>query len=305
MLKCPMDVLAQFPVRKSKQQKKNFLDAVQTYAAGLGYASTVEEGAFGTRNLVMGDPEKAAFLVTAHYDTPAASLIPNAVAPNSWVRFYGKVIGIMFFCALIGFSGGYLMGKGYWVSGILLLSLSVLLMPLLRMGCANKNNANDNTSGVVTVLEIMRTLLPSYRDKVCFVLFDLEEAGLVGSRQYRKVHKAATEHQLVLNLDCVGDGDEIWFFPSKKLKEDVTAMASLRRCTGWFGQKKICLRDKGFFQYASDQKNFPISVGIGAFHNKKGAGPYLTRIHTKQDTILEETNVNILRACISTLISAQ
>ena len=33
----------------------------------------------------------------------------------------------------------------------------------MLLGPANPNNANDNTSGVVTVLEIMRTLPENYR----------------------------------------------------------------------------------------------------------------------------------------------
>jgi aminopeptidase-like protein len=176
---------------------------------------------------------------------------------------------------------------------------------LFRCGPANPNNANDNTSGVVTVLEIMRTLLPAYRKKVCFVLFDLEEAGLIGSAAYRKAHKAATEKQLVLNLDCVGDGDSIIFFPSKKLKKDADRMNHLKRCGGWFGFKHISVHEKGYASYPSDHVRFPLSVGIGAFHEKNGKNPVLNRIHTVHDTVLDKTNVNILRACISTLISMQ
>ena len=136
-------------------------------------------------------------------------------------------------------------------------------------------------------------------------LFDLEEAGLIGSAAYRKAHKAATENQVVLNLDCVGDGDSIIFFPSKKLKKDSVWMDHLRRCGGWFGNKHLSVHEKGYANYPSDHIRFPLSVGIGAFHKKNGKNPCLKRIHTVHDTVLDETNVNILRACISTLISMQ
>ena len=60
--------------------------------------------------------------------------------------------------------------------------ISYFAMLLLMMfGPANRHNSNDNTSGVITVLEIMSTLPENLRDKVCFVLFDLEEAGLTVS----------------------------------------------------------------------------------------------------------------------------
>ena len=37
MIGKPMDVLQQFPIRKSKKQKQQFRDAVQSYLKTLGY----------------------------------------------------------------------------------------------------------------------------------------------------------------------------------------------------------------------------------------------------------------------------
>ena len=306
MLSIPMDVWKHFPVRKTKAQKQAFRDAVQSYVTGLGYPVKLETGSHGLQNIVIGNPDSAEYLVTAHYDTPAASLLPNLVTPCNPVTFILYQLFLVGILVVVSIGVGVLVGiptGNADVAGYVGVAVYWALLLLMRFGPANKNNANDNTSGVVTVLEIARTLPKLHRDKVCFVLFDLEEAGLVGSQSYRKVHKTATETQLVLNLDCVGDGDEIWFFPSKKLKKDQDTMARLKRCGGYFGQKKICIREKGFASYRSDHERFPRSVGIGAFHRKKGIGPYLPRIHTSRDTVLEETNVNILRACISTLIS--
>ena len=59
--------------------------------------------------------------------------------------------------------------------------------------------------------------------------------------------------------------------------------------------------EKGFSAYGSDQKRFPCGVGICALRKGK-LGLYLGRIHTHKDTILEETNVNILRAALTTFI---
>lgn len=305
MLATPMDVLHQFPVRKTSAQKQAFRAAVQSYGESLGYPAKVEDGKQGCRNLVFGDPDKAEILVTAHYDTPAVSLFPNSIAPTNFLIFVLKNIPLMAVFFVMAYFAGFSLGKGRILLGLGLFMIPFSFIFLLRRGPQNKHNANDNTSGVVTVLEIMRSLLTAHRDKVCFVLFDLEEAGLIGSANYRKAHKKVSEKQLVLNLDCVGDGDEIWFFPSKKLKKDAEKMAMLKRCSGWFGPKCIRIHEKGFSQYPSDHIHFPYGVGIGAFHQKKGIGPYLTRIHTAKDTVLEETNVNILRACIATLISAQ
>ena len=179
------------------------------------------------------------------------------------------------------------------------------LLMLLMIGPANKSNVNDNSSGVITVLEIARTLPQMHRDKVCFVLFDLEEAGLIGSGAYRKAHKEETENQIILNLDCVGDGDHIIFFPTRKAKKNEKLMAEIHRIGGWFDKKNILLKKDGFYTYPSDQKHFPMGIGIAAFNKKKGIGYYVDKIHTKKDTVLDQTNVNLLRAALTTLICGE
>lgn len=308
MLTTAMDVLHQFPIRKTGKQKEAFRDAVQAYVNGLGYSCAVEKGSFGSRNLVIGDPSKAKYLVTAHYDTPARMWLPNFITPRNfliYLLYQFLVVGLL---AAVSIGAG--IGLGVLIhnpelGGLLAVSIYWVLLIMMMVGPGNKHNANDNTSGVVTVLEIARTLPEIHREQVCFVLFDLEEAGLLGSASYRKAHKKETDNQIVLNLDCVGDGDEILFFPTKKLKKNPDVMNWLRRCGGYFGQKHIALQEKGFAFYPSDQSQFPLGVGIAAFRKKKGLGLYLGRIHTSRDTILEETNINILRACISTLISVQ
>lgn len=306
MIDNPMDVLRDFPIRKTKKQKQAFRDAIQSYLSVIGYDVTIEKGKYGAQNIIFGDPDSAAYLVTAHYDTPAALPIPNLITPCSFLPFLGYQIVLTVLIFLIALIPGLIfvsLGmRAEAASRIWLLSLYVILA-LMLVGPGNKNNANDNTSGVVTVLEIARSMPVALRDKVCFVLFDLEEAGLVGSSSYRKKHKQQTDRQLILNLDCVGDGNEIVLFPTKKLRADSGRMEALRKIVGSFGTKSIAIREKGFAYYPSDQKQFPYGAGIAAFHRSKWAGLYCSRIHTKKDTVLEETNVNILRAAIVTLIT--
>ena len=300
-----MDVLTAFPVRKSKQQKQEFRDAAQSYLSQFGYSPTVEKGSFGCRNMVIGDPETAQYLITAHYDTCARLPIPNLITPCNFWAFLGYQLVVMLLMLLVpaipGALAGLLAGSfdvGYYVWFLCVWAVIALVM----IGPANKHNANDNTSGVVTLLEIARSLPESQRGKVCFVLFDLEEAGLIGSAAYRKAHKKASDSQLVLNLDCVGDGDYIRFFPTKKLKKDRKKLTSLYKACGYLGKKDVLVHEKGFSVCPSDQANFPYGVGICALR-KKGKTLYLSRIHTPKDTILEETNVNILRAALITFIT--
>lgn len=306
MLNTPMDVLARFPVRKSKRQKQAFRAEVQAYCQGLGYEVTVEKGSFGARNLIIGDPKCADYLVTAHYDTCARMVLPNMVTPQNlvvYLLYQLLVVGLLVLAAVIpGGIVGYLAGDSQ-VGSLVGVALYWVLLVLMMAGPANPSNANDNTSGVVTLLEIARTMPENQRHRVALVLFDLEEAGLLGSAAYRKAHKAETNRQIILNMDCVGDGDEILLIPTKKLCKDPKKLAKLCTIVSRNGRKTIAVCNKGFRFYPSDQTNFPYGVAIATFHRKKGVGLYYSRIHTSKDTILEETNVNILRAALTTLIA--
>lgn len=304
MIETPMDVFRDFSVRKTKKQKQAFREAVQSYAEQLGYPCTVESGSLGSRNLVIGNPEQADYLVTAHYDTCARLPIPNFLtACNFWLFLLWQVVLVLLIlgvCILMGLGVGFLTGSGAIGSWCGYLMIWVILA-LMLIGPANPSNANDNTSGVVTLLEIAKSMPGNQRKKVCFVLFDLEEAGLIGSASYRKAHKSQTDRQMVLNLDCVGDGDYLTLFPTKRLKKDRKRLKSLYKACGYFGKKSILVHEQGFSFYPSDQANFPGGVGICAL-NKRGKMLYLSRIHTKKDTILERTNVNLLRAALITYI---
>ena len=229
----PMDVAKCHPVRKSKQQKEAFRRDVTSWLEHLGYEVHTEKGSFGSRNLVIGNPQSSKFLVTAHYDTCARLPFPNLITPcNFWLFLLYQI----FVCAVlllpaaaIGAVAGWLLhssGMGYYLFSILLWAELLLVL----IGPANPSNANDNTSGVVTLLTLAGSLPPENRKDVCFVLFDLEEAGLIGSSSYQSKHKKETARQLVLNLDCVGEGDDLCFFPTAKVKK---TRGSWHSCNGW------------------------------------------------------------------------
>ena len=303
MINNPMNILEQFPVRKTKQQKQAFRDAVCGYAEKLGYPCTVERRNLSCQNIVLGDPEGAKYLVTAHYDTCANMLLPNLITPCNFGLFLLYqillVVAMIVVSVASGLLLGFLFGRSVMMVTIFVVYWTLLL--LLLFGPANRSNANDNTSGVVTLLEIARTMPENQRHKVCFVLFDQEELGLLGSSFYRSRHRKASNTQMVLNLDCVGDGDHLRMFPTKRLKQDKRKLSSLYRACGYFGKKDLLVHEKGFSIYPSDQMNFPYGVGICALRKKRKT-LYLSRIHTKKDTVLDETNVNILRAALTTFI---
>ena len=105
---------------------------------------------------------------------------------------------------------------------------------------------------------------------------------------------------LLLNFDCVSDGKNMIFALKKGAKPYREAIESAFIEKDGF---KVEVADKGIF-YPSDQAAFPLGVGIAAFHKAKGIGLWLGRIHTSRDTVLDMTNVNILRAAIISLIGS-
>ena len=108
MIATPMDVLTVFPVRKSKRQKAAFRAAAGKYAASLGYPVQEERGSFGCRNLIIGDPEQAEYLITAHYDTCARLPFPNFLTPCSLWLFllYQLVVGMGILLAAVAAAVG-------------------------------------------------------------------------------------------------------------------------------------------------------------------------------------------------------
>ncbi len=302
MLNEPMDILKSYPIRKTTPQKDAFRADVQAYIRELGYEVHAETCGKEGQNIVFGAPDTAEYLITAHYDTPASIGIPNVCTPCNALRSRVQFLITFLISYSLSFGAGLLVKAGYILPGVLIFLPILAFLYLIRNGPANVNNANDNTSGVVALLEIARTLPENHRSKVGFILFDLEEKGLKGSAAYRKAHKETTEKQLILNLDCVGDGDHILFLPNKKARQDSRLMERLKYLGGWFGKKQLLTIDKGYCRYNSDHRSFPLAVGVGAFHRKKKTF-VLDKIHTKYDTNLDVTNVNLLRASIITFIA--
>lgn len=307
MIEKPIDVLHRYEIRKTKKQKAAFRQAAMAYVTSLGYICNEEKGSMGAVNLVIGDPEKAKYLVTAHYDTCPRLPFPNLITPCNFWTFLAYQLFMVFVMllppVLPGLAVVWITQDPDWFMLAWYVSFWVAFL-LMFAGPANKHTANDNTSGVVTVLELAASFPEEKRGDVCFVLFDLEESGLIGSASYRKTHKKETNDQLVLNLDCVGDGDELVLFPTKKLKKNQEKMAFLEKMSVQLGHKSLTLHNKGFSVYPSDQNNFPYGVGVAAFHRCK-IGLYCGRIHTPRDTVLEADNVHLLRDRLLKLLTKQ
>ncbi len=161
-------------------------------------------------------------------------------------------------------------------------------------GKPNRHTANDNTSGVVTLLETALAMPDDLRDQVCFVFFDNEERGLLGSTGFAKTYKHARKNTLLVNFDCVSDGDSIQLFPNKPLKKDAATIALLKRAYAPAPEKEVQVVT-GFGFYPSDQAKVAQGVGVCALKHSRLFGWYMDRIHTGRDTQFDPRNIALLR----------
>lgn len=283
-------VLGHWQVRKSRRQKTVFLDFLQRHIP----EAQVESSPIA-RNLVIGNVKTAKLVMTAHYDTCARLPFPNFITPkNFWLYLgYQLLILLPLLCVLYGLLWWLpQLNVDFWVSYWLALAVFIGLGVLLFAGpVANPHNANDNTSGVITLLEIWAALTPEQRQKVCLVFFDNEENGLLGSATFASRHKKdGMKDKLVLNFDCVSDGDHILFAANKTA---MTRYGSAMQAAFPSNKAKSAEITRKAF-YPSDQVNFPVGIGVAALKKKKGLGLYLDRIHTKKDTVFMEENIHFL-----------
>lgn len=295
-------IMEDFQVRKSKRQKEDFRNWLCEELKKAGYVPKVEKG-FAAKNVVVGDPDTAKIIFSAHYDTCAVLPIPNFITPRNMFFYicYQLLLVIPLFL-LVAVVEGILLAVIVELRSPALL----MLMPFLSItlcvffvwwildGPANKHTANDNTSGVITLLETALSMPEKDRVKVCFVFFDNEEKGMFGSAAFAKKHKNVKKNTTVLNFDCVGDGDSIQFLLQRKLKKDEAALERLEAAFLPAEGKDVQVV-RGFSLYPSDNANFKRGAGICALKHRPVVGYYMDRIHTNRDTVLDEANIILLR----------
>ena len=281
-----------FPIRKNKSQKQEFFNyVVDEFGSDKVTKQTIDKN----DNIIIGDLQNAKVIFTAHYDTPASSIVPNLMMPRN--KLLATLYGLSVFIILAILS----LAIAYGVAGLvgipqpytmLLYLLIYFTSAFLSVKCfTNKNNANDNTSGVVTVLTIASKVASS---KVAYVLFDNEEKGLLGSKAFNKKHKDMLADKLIVNFDCVANGNEILFVTKdgaerhqlfEKFKQ---SFVSENNFNVYFFPFKTSAGN-------SDHKSFENSIGVMACTKGKIIKFYTSKIHTKKDVVARTENVEFLQ----------
>ena len=260
---------------------------------------SVEAGGFGkNRNLILGDPKKAKMIVGAHYDTCAVLPYPNLITPKNipfYILYNLLILAPMIALFVVFFKTMnvlfYFLGLGY----------AVAMSIIMRFGVPNRHTANDNTSGVIALCELWESLSEEEKEKVALVFFDNEENGLLGSKFYRKMHKDEISRQLMINLDCISDGDYLMVISSRTAKELYGEPVDAAFASN--DEKTVVHESSKSTIYPSDQASFPNHVAVAAMKKNRLIGYYLDKIHTKNDVNFDERNIELITSGIKNIIN--
>lgn len=293
-------MLEKFQVRKTRKQKTAFLQWAQQEIEQMGYEPAVEEykgDLYKCRNLIVGNPETAKVIYTAHYDTQPVMPFPNMVFPKNFLATLGAqlpvILIMVLLCRGVVWLSGVIGGENPMLSFILteagLLAVIFSFLALLFYGPANKHTANDNTSGTACLMEMMARLPEEERKHAAFIFFDQEEKGKVGSQMFAKKYPELRNNAYVFNLDCIGDGQHMLIVaPKKTPEEELKALEDAFAGNEPFVTEAITAKHAS---YNSDQRSFKKGYALAAMHLHPTFGLHLKRIHTKRDTICEKDNL--------------
>lgn len=302
------------PCRYTADQKAAFILDTRRMLRSAGYSEKqlVEQrlgGMFNTRNLIIGDPS-AEYLVTAHYDTPGGNGFLLGTAPlvgQTGANIIMLMLTLPFIIGEIALVT-HAMEQAeptFWsmAGAVLAMPALLIVLTLLPMLIRNRRNCNDNTSGVMCLLEcaLAAAQEPELLKKCCFVLFDNEEWGLIGSLGFtaeRKKKSIDEKSAFVINLDCVGVGDVI---ASVTTGKPSTRCEALTESLDELGMARESKRSQLVFM--SDHAVFPDAVMLSVMRRSRLGPLYIPNIHSPKDTLCDDGLVARLAEHVTRFIS--
>lgn len=288
-----------YQARKTEKQKSRFIDFYKMSLSELGIKIDIEEGRlFKSKNIIVGDLNKADIIFTAHYDTASKNILPIpmiTIPNNKFLTFVIQIVPI----TLMAFGLRQLFILMSFPS-IMFDLILVFIIGLAFMGSTNHNTANDNTSGVI-VLNEMICQSKKNLDRVAFVFFDHEEIGIVGSCFFAKKHKELLKDKLIVNLDCVSEGNHVMIMKNKNIfhKDKIDSLIN----SSFFNippGKKLYNEDK--CDYSSDNRHFKNSIAIAICNESIILGKYISKIHTSKDRVFDISNIDFITDSLLNMI---
>lgn len=286
-------ISASFPARYTAKQKQAFRGLLLQELASLGWEAEVVTGGhlIKSHNVVTKNPD-AEILLLAHYDTIGRDLLGGLLSRVVGHSTLGQVsAGVITGLALVQLGGLLHRALAASLPRLLLLPLELMvpLVLLLPLFIPNKHCLNDNTSGVITLLNIARVLndCPGLKERVQLAFVDLEEVGLFGSRHLRRhLLKAGVDlrRTMIINFDCVGWGQVPVVCPAGKADKARQLWAHLRA-----SRPEVALSSM-----PSDHMSFRREGATAVIFGNPallGNSFYVPNVHSPRDILLEPQNI--------------
>ena len=303
-----------FPTRRKAKEKENFRTWLVWELREMGYHVSLQssEAALQMRgnatNVIVGDPEKAKLIFTAHYDTGVKEPLPTLIMPTRPVTYtlYQALTPVLMLLLsfLAAFGITFAMNRPHLTLPLFLVFL-ISLLCYIRFGPSETRNENDDNSGVAVLLETAKNITPRYRGTVCFVFFDCGAQGMQGARGFRRRYPISREKNII-HLDCVGQGNELLILPSKHSRWNAELLdlihdsfAEVELPEG----KTAFVKTDGLVYYPSDNRKFRYSTAICAVKKVAGFGRCITphknggAVDGENLRILSKGLVNLVMRC--------
>ena len=300
-------LLTVHPVRKTGAQKREFRQWLLRELKRAGWKAGEETyGKWnGSVNVVAGDPDRADIFLCAHYDTGSRMLIPDFVLPANVLAHICYHLAAALALAAAAFLLALAVSFPLDQPGLMLplfLVLAVAALWLAAYGPANQSNANGNSSGVLALMAAAREVRPGKR--VCLVFLDNNERSLLGASAFKKRHIDKASQCLFIDLDCVGDGEELLLIPSKYSRWDGALLEALESSFPEGEEMRPHVLSKGLQYYPSDNRKFKFHVTVCACRYLAGLGYYIPHLRTKKDTVLREENAAYIARSLARFLPA-
>lgn len=290
-------VTKDFGIRHTYNEKTDFLEFVDKELKSLGYETEIIQGknVKQCRNLCTVEGN-ADIIFTAHYDTPGT--MPKFLGfifklLGHTRQIIGSIVYIIIILLLIRF-----------MRNVLNISMSYMIVVILiifPMLIKNKKNYNDNSSGVITLLNIAYELknnesLKKKTDGIKIVFLDNEESGLLGSNLLSKYWEEKDKYfkeKKIINFDCVGIGDIPMVYYSKELDYELADLLQISLASYKNNSKKFMCKYYPLSDDFSFKKNPAVSI-IFSNNSIIPGGYYIPNVHSLKDNVLNLENIQWL-----------
>lgn len=285
-------------VRFDYDEKKDFRDYMKIKLENMYDIKLSESGNDSEVKNFYTDIECCDVILTAHYDTPK-SIPKDLMMISKYIKTTNRYIVILLFIIIFTIIKPL----------IIVIFSSIILIRLLKSD-KNKNNYNDNTSGIISLLYLIDKFKKSkieskndnkeYSEKIGFIFFDYEERGFKGSKKFNEEYGSILKDKILINLDCVGGIDNtIIISPRDKnyennneYKDIIYLLKYQLEKADEFKDKKIHIKPK---HSKSDYLKIKSKVSLGISNEEMYKFGYnISNIHTDMDN-KDNIDVNFIK----------